>query len=198
MKEIAELGRKADPDSIRVLMSLGDEQTYLNWAAVEALGYCRGREVEMYLERKLSDPNVRVLIRAVRSYAQVMDKRAAPKLIDVLIQNRIRSDGMEESVAIEAAKALGSIGTPEAVTALLEELDRTSQGERRLEFGSVLVGMMPLNGGERIRIALNEYATRLETRHPSNPKVKEYIASKVAEARRAAANVQPTMIGGGR
>ena len=58
---VSAAGTLRDGPALRKLMALGNENTYLNCAAVAALGKAGSPEVAEYLKRKLSDPNPRLL-----------------------------------------------------------------------------------------------------------------------------------------
>lgn len=190
LEEIAQLARSEEASSIGVLMALGDEQTYLRWAAVEALGKVRKPEVEVYLRNKLSDPDPGVLSYALRGYAEQKGADAVPSLLEVLQRNRRRNDGMEEGVLTETVKMLGRIGSSAALPALVQELERvTSEKGVSLEYGSAVLTALLQIRDPQARGAVEHYSAKLAELVPADPKFKKYWEDKVAEARKASASL---------
>jgi HEAT repeat protein len=185
-EEISSLARKADPRSIRILMAVGEEKTYLNWAAVEALGSCVTPEVTRYLKGKLSAGEPRILSSAIRSYVRHRAEEAIPDLVDLLKRNRTRPDGYEKEVCSEIVKVLGKLGSAEAVPALSEELERYKESAWNLEYGSVVVAALGRIGTPEAQGAISTYADRLSDMKPKDRLARRHFEEKIAEARAAA------------
>jgi hypothetical protein len=183
------LGRAGDERSARVLMQVAAQRTYLNWAAVAALGRCRGPEVEAFLAGKLEDADARVVTHAIESYTAVAGGRAAPALVAVLENNRARADGFEQGVQTAAVKALGGLRATAAVPVLGNELARVAETGRHLEYGSALVEALAKIADRRARPAVEGYAVRLAARLPGDASARQYVEGKIAEARRALENL---------
>jgi HEAT repeat protein len=186
MTEITALGIRGDEQSIEILIALGDEKTYLNFAAVRALGICKGEVVAEYLLEKLSDPDSRVLCEAVRSYAKVRGEEAVADIVDVIRNNHERSDGFEKEVCTMAVNMLGEIASEEAVPALISELERSEEKGWNLEYGSAVIAALARIDTPDARNAISEYADRLAARVPEDPLARKYYEDKIKEARTAA------------
>jgi hypothetical protein len=189
-KELGDLARKADDQSVKTLMALGDEPTYLNWAAVEALGSlaaeARWPAVLEYLRGKCADPDARVLCAALRSLARQAREEAVPDIAAAMERNRIRPDGHEQMVLNAAVEALSSTGSPRIAPHLLAELGRSEEKGWSPEYGSLLVAALRPYGTDEVRAAIRAYADRLAARVPKDAMAGEYLRKKIAEARAAA------------
>jgi len=188
--EIEAMGKKADERFIRVLMALGNEKTYLNWAAIEALGtipneYCRPDVIE-YLKSKLSDPDARVLCSALRSLALQACEAAIPDIAATMEHNRVREDGFQEMVLGAGVTALEQIWSPRIVPVLAAELERSDEKGWSLQYGSHIVAALRRIGSAEGRAAAAAYAGRLAARRPDDPIAGAYFAKKIAEAQAAA------------
>ena len=189
-----ELARKGDRASAETLMAVGDEITYLNYAAVEALGKVKTAEVAEYLAGKLADPDSRVLCAAVRSLAAVDGEKAVAPISRVLQANRSRPDGHHDDVCGACVEALGAIGSSRAIPALAAEFEQTFGVTLRHDYGSKLVKALKQIGDPAARPALLAYAERLakeEAGMADNPMGQSYLQAKVKEARDAAESLRP-------
>ncbi len=184
-RDISILAKRGDARSIEILMALGDENTYLNWAAVEALGTCLQPEVTAYLKGKLESSQTRVLSSALRAYARHMAEAAVPELTDLLKKNRTRPDGYEVEVQSEIVKVLAMLRAPAAVPALSDELTRYKEDAWDLEYGSVLVAALGRIGTPEARTAITAYADGLNGIKPEDPLGKKYFEDKIAQAQAA-------------
>jgi HEAT repeat protein len=188
--EIRELAAKGDADAVKLLMALGNEKAYLNWAAVEALGSVRSAEqkgpISAYLKGKLTDGDSRVLCAAIRAYGRLSAEEAVAALAAVIRANRRRDDGHEDMVCNAAVEVLSGLATPRATGILSEELGRSEQKGWDLEYGSLLVKALSRIGTEEARARITAYADRLSKRVPADPVARAYWQKKIAEARAAA------------
>jgi len=103
---------------------LGADQPELRIAAVNALGRLGDTAAVPAVIDALTDEDARVRHRACRACGALADPRAVPALTARL------EDGPRVRVA--AASALGSIGTDEALTPLIELLDDADESIRRI------------------------------------------------------------------
>jgi len=189
-KELGDLARKADDRSLRTLMTLGNEQTYLNWAAIEALGSVPGDPhrpaVLEYLKGKCADSDARTLCAALRSLARQARENAVPDIAAAMERNRVRPDGHEQMVLNAAVEALRSTGSPRIALPLVAELGRSEEKGWSPEYGSLLVAALRPYGTDEVRTAIRAYADRLSARMPQDPMAREYFRKKIDEARAAA------------
>jgi len=188
--KIKELAAKGDATSVAALMKLGDEDTYLNYAAVEELGTVANPAVRQpivnYMQGKLAAQDLKVLTAAIKNYAKLLGSDAVPALIEVIRNNRVRGDGFELMVLTCAVETLGQIGSADAVPVLIEELGRSEEKGWSLAYGSAVVetlGRLNTAAGKQALIA---YADRLQARRPNDPLAGPHFDSKIAEARQAA------------
>ena len=187
---IAALGREGSGRSIRALMTLGSEKTYLNWAAIEALGRIpKGAatpEVAEYLESKLFDADARVVGAAMIGLANVSGEGAIPSIADAMKRNRVRPDGFQELVLSMGVSALETIGSPKGVPVLTAELARSEEKGWTLDYGSRVISAIGRLGTAEGSNASEAYANRLAARFPTDPLAAGYFTKKIDEARAVA------------
>jgi HEAT repeat protein len=188
--KIKELATKGDATSVAALMKLGDEDTYLNYAAVEELGTVANPAMKQpivnYMRGKLAAQDLKVLAAAIKNLGKLLGSDAVPLLAEVIRQNRVRGDGFELMVLTGAVETLGQIGSADAVPILMEELGRSEEKGWSLAYGSDVVealGRLNTPAGKQALIA---YADRLQARRPNDPLAGPHFDKKIAEARQAA------------
>ncbi|HOX07163.1 MAG TPA: hypothetical protein PK280_12235, partial [Planctomycetota bacterium] len=169
------------------------EKTYLNRAAVEALGSAgavapeQRARVIAYLQARLADDDAMIVCAAVRSLGSLQGAAAVPALAAVIRDNRQRPDGHGEMVCTAAVNALGQTGSAQAGPALAAELGRSEDKGWSLEYGSrVLAALVRTNAPEGPAAAL-AYAERLSARLTGNGMARKHLEARIAEARAAAA-----------
>jgi HEAT repeat protein len=174
-------------------MTLGDTYTYLNFAAVEALGNVKTPEVARYLEGKTGDKDPKIVVAAMQSLTQVQGADAIPAIAATLAANRQRPDGFQDTVCAAGVKALGEIGSPLAIPALAEEFEKTVGKTLQHEYGSQVVAAFKAIGDPAGVPALEAYALRLQTQRDAmgkNPMGQHYLEGKIKEVREAIAFIQ--------
>lgn len=189
LAELAELAGKGNFDSATLLMTLGSEHTYLNYAAVQALGGVKAAGVREYLVGKLADPDPRVVCAAVKSLVQQRGEAAVGDIAVTVKANRRRADGFEDTVCAACAEALGETRSAQAVPVLESELKEAVGVTLQHEYGSQVVRALAATGRLEARPVLLAYADRLSRELPKyddNPMGKRYVEGKIAEARQAA------------
>jgi PBS lyase HEAT-like repeat len=189
---ITALAARGDEKSVKILMQLGDSNTYLNFKAVEALGAVKlsedspvRREVCNYLLKKMKDKDQRIVCSALGSSARMLGRGGIVAISEAIRSNRIRNDGFEDVVLSEAVRALARIGDASAVSVLCEELKRADSEGWSLEYGSELVRALEHLGGRQAISALAGYADLLSSRLPGDPLARDYFSKKINEARKA-------------
>ena len=189
LAELADLAKKGDAASAPFLMVLGNEHTYLNYAAVQALGSVKAADVTEYLTGKLADPDPRVVCAAVKSLVRQRGEAAVEDLAATVKANRRRPDGFEDTVCAACAEALGDTRSAKAVPVLEAELKETVGVTLQYEYGSQVVKALAATGRMEARPVLLAYAERLSrdlTKYDDNLMGKRFIEGKIAEARQAA------------
>ena len=189
LAELTDLANKGDAGSAAVLMALGDEHTYLNYAAVQALGSVKAAGVAAYLVGKLADPDPRVVCAAVKSLVRQRGEAAVGDIAATVKANRQRPDGFEDTVCAACAEALGEMRSAKAIPVLEAELRETVGVTLQHEYGSQVVKALAATGRMEARPVLLAYAERLSRdlpKYDDNPMGKRYIEGKIAEARQAA------------
>ncbi len=190
MAEIGQLGQRGEADAVQTLMKLGDTYTYLNFAAVEALGNVKTPEVARYLEGKTGDKDPKIVVAAMQSLAHVQGTEAIPAIAATLAANRQRPDGFQDTVCAAGVKALGEIGSPLAIPVLAEEFEKTVGKTLQHEYGSQVVAAFKAIGDPAGVPALEAYALRLQTQRDGmdkNPMGQHYLEGKIKEVREAIA-----------
>ena len=194
LAQITELGARSDEQSMLTLMALGNASTYVNYAAIEALGSVRQPEVIAYLRNKLSDPDARIIASAVRSYGQLLGDDAVPDLLGVIQANQMRPDGFEQSIRTQAVETLGEIGSDHATPTLVAELGHAGDPAWDLEYGSTVVLALRHIGDPAATPGLDRYAAQLTARLPDDsPRfapTRQYVEQKIAEVRTTIAVLQ--------
>ena len=183
-REIARIAASSDPSSIDLLEALGSAQVYLSFDAVEALGSARAAtqarpEVAEYLRAKLDSADAVMACAAVRGLSRLEGADAVPSLIKLLEGRR---EGYEEIVEAAVVDALGDIGSPQAVAALVAQLARSEEPGFNLEQGSRIVRALGRINADGTATAAGAYAERLAARVPEDPLAKPYMESKLTEA----------------
>lgn len=189
LAELDELAKKGDGEAAAILMALGNEHTYLNYAAVQALGGVKATGVAEYLAGKLADPDPRVICAAVKSLVRQKGDAAAADIAATVKANRQRPDGYQDTVCAACAEALGEMRSAKAVPVLEAELKEAVGVTLQHEYGSQVVRALAATGRMEARPVLLAYAERLSRELPKyddNPMGKRYIEEKIAEARQAA------------
>ncbi len=188
-KELAELSQHGDADAVKILMALGERQTLLNSAAIEALGNMKNGGVADYLKGRLADGDPRILAAAATSLGRQEGAAAVPVLADTLKANRRRPDGFQDLVCAACVKALADTRAQAAVPVLESELRETVGTTLHHEYGSQIVKALASIGGAEARRVLLAYADRLNgalAGQVDNPLGKRYIVKKIHETRAAA------------
>ena len=190
--ELAALAKSGGTDAAAVLMALGDEHTYLNSAAIEALGGVKAEGVAAYLTGKMTDGDPRVLAAAVKSLARQQGETAVPAIATVVRNNRQRPDGFQDMVCAACVQALGETRSARAIPVLDAELRETVGTTLHQDYGSEIVRALSALHLAEARPVLSAYADRMSQTLPlydSNPLGKRYIEGKINEARAAAASL---------
>jgi HEAT repeat protein len=188
MSEIDQLGQRGDAAAVQILMTLGDTYTYLNFQAIEALGRVKTPEVARYLAGKTGDKDPKIVAAAMQSLAQVQGAAGIPVIAATLAANRQRPDGFQDTVCAAGVKALGEIGSPQAIPALAEEFEQTVGKTLQHEYGSQVIAAIKAIGDSAGVPALEAYALRLQTQRDAmskNPMGQHYLDGKLAEVRAA-------------
>jgi HEAT repeat protein len=189
LKELEALVRRGDAFTASVLECLGDKRTYLNYAAVEALGRVQEPGVADYLKGKLTDGDPRVLAAAVRSLAKQQGDAAVPSIAAVVKGNRQRPDGFQDTVCAACVQALADTKSPRAIPLLDAELRETVGTTLQYEYGSQVVQALVAIHDSAARPVLLAYADRLtaqEQKAGNNLMGQRYMQAKIKEARDAA------------
>jgi hypothetical protein len=189
LADLAELEKKGDAEAAAILMALGNEPTYLNYAAVQALGGVKAAGVAEYLAGKLADPDPRVICAAVKSLVRQRGDAAVGDIAATVKANRQRPDGFQDTVCAACAEALGETRSAQAVPVLDAELRETVGTTLQHEYGSQVVRALAATGRTEAKPVLLAYAERLSrelSKYDDNPMGKRYIEGKIAEARQAA------------
>lgn len=189
LRELDQLGVKGDAESVSVLKAVGDAETYLNYAAIEALGHVRDSGVTEYLVAKLGDPDSRMVCAAVKSLAALEGAKAVPGIGVTLKANRSRPDGHQDLVCGTCVEALGAIGVPAAIPLLGAELKETRGVSLSYAYGSQVVAALKKIGDPAGRPVLLGYAAQLAVEannKPPDPMVQAYMQGLIREAQDAA------------
>lgn len=187
-RRIMELGRAGDSTAARALMALGDEDTYLNFAAINALASIKNPEVDAYLVKKLQHGDPRMIAAAASSLAAIAGKTAVPSIAATLKDNRLRADGQQDVVCAACVEAFKRIGDASALPALAEELEKTVGVSLSYDYGSRIVSVIREIGDPAGIPILQSYATRLgelESGSADNPKAEHFFQSEIQKATEA-------------
>jgi HEAT repeat protein len=190
---IMALGRQGDSEATRKLMALGNEDTYLNFAALRALGTIKHPEVTAYLETKLTNGDPRLVAAAVVSLAGAKGEASIAQIAGVLETNRLREDGHQDIVCSACIDALTELRASAALPALALELEKTVGVTLHHEYGSRVVEAIREIGDPAGVEALQAYAERLRTlkgKQSDNPKGEQYFQSKIDEVATAIVRLQ--------
>jgi hypothetical protein len=181
---IMALGRQSGAEATRKLMALGNEDTYLNFAALKALGTVKSPEVATYLETKLTNGDPRMVAAAVMSLASVKGEAAIAQIAGVLNKNRLREDGHQDIVCGACVTALTDLHASSALPTLVLELEKTVGVTLHHEYGSRVVAAIREIGNPAGVEALRAYTERLralKSQQTGNPKGEQYFQSKLDE-----------------
>jgi len=188
LQEIKDLGRDGTAESTRLLMALGDEYIYVNFAAVEALGYSKQPNVPSYLKAKLREKDPRLVKSAVTALVMIEGEDAIPIVADVLDKNHVRDDGYVDLICTACVKALASTKSRNAVPVLAGELEQAIPDDLYYDYGSAVVEAIRQIGDVSGRPALQGYVKKLEKAREAesdNPMAVEYFEGKIAETLKA-------------
>jgi HEAT repeat protein len=176
-------------------MALGDEETYLNYAAVEALGHMTQPGIAQYLEDKLEHADPKVLCAAIHSLSLIAGEAAVSHIIETLHSNTVRPDGYQKLVCSACVKALGRIRTASAVPVLKQELTQTVGRYMQYDYGSTVVDALMEIGDPAGHPVLLAYANRLKHLQQGmtdNPMGQYYLDRKIEETLAAADQLDST------
>jgi HEAT repeat protein len=192
--DIKRFGKQGDAQAAATLMAIGNEHTYLNWAAVNALGDVRQPGVADYLRKKSSAEDARIVAAAVQALARLEGAASVSYIAGVLAANHKRPDGHQDIVCFACVGALVSTGSAKALAPLGKELSETV-GHTALQhnYGSHVVKALQTIGDKNAVPLLTAYADRLERdkqQHADNPMGLRYLDAKIKEARLAAENLK--------
>lgn len=184
MAEIDQLGQRGDAAAMQILMKLGDTYTYLSYKAVETLANIKTPEVAKYLAGKTTDNDPRIVSCAVQSLARVQGSEAVAAIAEVVAANRQRPDGFQDMVCAAGVKALGEIGSAQAIPPLAEEFEKNVGKTLQHEYGSQVVAALKAIGDRAGVPALEGYAARLRQQKDAmsdNPMGQRYLEGKIKE-----------------
>ena len=190
---IMALGRQSGAEATRKLMALGNEDTYLNFAALKALGTVKNPEVAAYLDAKLTNGDPRMVAAAVMSLAGVKGEASIAQIAGVLKKNRLREDGHQDIVCGACVTALTDLHASSALPTLVLELEKTVGVTLHHEYGSRVVAAIREIGDPAGVEALRAYAERLralKSQQSGNPKGEQYFQSKLDEVASTIARLQ--------
>jgi hypothetical protein len=122
----------------------------------------------------------------LQSLAQVQGAEAIPAIAVTIAANRQRADGFQDTVCAAGVKALGEIGSPQAIPALAEEFEKTVGKTLQHEYGSQVVAAFKAIGDPAGVPALEAYAQRLQTQRDgmdNNLMGQRYLEGKIKEVR---------------
>ena len=181
-QRIMELGRQGGPDAARRLMALGDEDTYLNFAALQALAGIPDPAVADYLTRKLEHGDPRMVAVAAVSLAAVQGPSAVASIAETLERNRLRPDGQQDVVCAACVEALQQIGDPAALPVLAAELDQTVGVSLSYDYGARIVSAIRAIGDPAGIATLQSYADRLRALQAAatdNPQAQHFFQREI-------------------
>jgi hypothetical protein len=187
LKALEDLGRLGDARSVAILKALGDRNTYLDYAAVEALGRVRTGTGADYLADKLDHADSRVICAAVRSLAAVQGEAALPRIVAALQAHRTRADGHQDVVRTACVEALGSLGVSAGVPPLKNELD-LAVSDLGYEYAASVVAALRQIADPAAIPVLRAYIVRLEKDYAAmtdNPMGQDYLREKIRETEAA-------------
>lgn len=195
LAEIKAISALDNAVSAQTLMALGDEETYLNYAAVEALGHMTQPGIAQYLEDKLEHADPKVLCAAIHSLSLIAGEAAVSHIIETLHSNTVRPDGYQKLVCSACVKALGRIRTASAVPVLKQELTQTVGRYMQYDYGSTVVDALMEIGDPAGHPVLLAYANRLKHLQQGmtdNPMGQYYLDRKIEETLAAADQLDST------
>ena len=187
-RELAALAARADPQAVAALQALGREDTYLNDAAVAALGGLHRSDLALYLKERTQDANPRVVAAAVTSLGQTMGGAGVEAIAATVKSNRQRPDGFENLVCAACVEALVSTKSESAIPVLGSEMAETVGKELNEDYGSQIVAAFVSLGYAAAIPHLESYRARLEIKFAhaaEDPMVGRYYQDKLNEVNAA-------------
>lgn len=191
-RRIMELGEDGGRAATRALMVLGDEDTYLNFAAINAMASIKDPEIEAYLVEKLQHGDPRMVAAAAASLAAIAGRTAVPSIAATLKENRSRADGQQDVVCAACVEALKRIGDASALPALAEELEKTVGVSLSYDYGSRVVSVIREIGDAAGIPTLQSYVERLselKSGSAGNSKAEHFFQSEITKATEAIAHL---------
>ena len=147
----AALGLLGTPEAAAVLVGMLRENAGKKGApaVVEALGHVRSPEALVALGEMLQDPESPAAFRA--ALAEALGKTRDPAVVNDLL--RVVRDAEDEGLRNACYRSLAMVGSPEAVTELLQVVHGADNG-RRFEAAAALAGLSNKVSGPLIEEAL--------------------------------------------
>jgi HEAT repeat protein len=158
----------------------------LREAAVRALGRTRSARSAEYVTGLLSDEDPAVIGAAIGALAALKGKEAIEEIAAILEKNRERNDDYREEIGRACVKALGEIGSSEALPVLEKELQWVSRQEPMLGYGANLIEAVADIGDSRGAAMLEGYADELRGKLAGDPVIRRGQILQMAEALRKA------------
>ena len=124
------------PMSTELIEMLRDADPNVRAAAAQLLGVRREQDVADALVAVLVDPETDVRKAAMMSLARLGDPRVVGLLSELLFTDQSELAGVDGSIA----RALGAVGTPEAVFALISALDQSEDRQDTVVEGLIGTG----------------------------------------------------------
>ena len=124
------------PTTTELMETLRSADANLRAAAAQLLGVRREHDVADALVAVLVDPETDVRKAAMMSLAQLRDPRIVGPLLELLFTDQSELAGVDGSIAW----ALGAVGTPEAVFALISALDESEDRQDTVVEGLIRTG----------------------------------------------------------
>ncbi len=132
------LGLLGQPEAVEVLMPMLDDlEPEVRAAAAEALGQLGAGESASKLAQLVASDTEELAVRisAARGLASLVEKTTVPQLDQALVYRPVLSEDEQDNswlLRIEAAQALGAIGTAEAIQALSGQLTGDAEPNARV------------------------------------------------------------------
>jgi HEAT repeat protein len=158
----------------------------LREAAVRALGRSGSAKAAEYVAGLLSDEDPAVVCAAIGAWTAMKGEEAIPEIAAILEKNRERTDEYREEIGKACVKALGGIGSSEALPVLEKELQWVSRQEPMLGYGENLIEAVADIGDSRGAKVLEGYADELRGKLAGDPVIRRGQILQMAEALRKA------------
>jgi len=187
--EVAALAKKGDGEAAQILMALGSEYTYLNFMAVEGLANIKDPAIAPYLKDRLQDKDHRILAAAVKSLAAQIGEGAVADIAKVIVSNRKREDGYQDTVCGACVDALATTRSPQAIPILGAELAETVGFTLQHDYGSRVVQALKTINDPAAKPFLQAYVDKLTKQMDGmaeNPMGQVYLKGKIDEAMQVA------------